>query len=78
MICNKCPMREHKTKKKNSECNSCLPDILHLIIPITWVLLVLSVLWILYLIIGVTFLKIIGVLIVVFLVLLIGSAMDYQ
>ena len=75
MICNKCPMREHKGKKKNSECNSCLPDILHLIIPITWILLALAIIWILYLIIGVTFLKVIGCLILIFIGLIVMAAM---
>ena len=67
--------------KKCDECNlKCLIYclLLDLLIPITWVLLVLSVLWIISLIIGISFLKIIGGLIVVFLVLLVGSAMDYQ
>ena len=67
-------MREHKTKKKNSECNSCLPDILHLIIAITWILLALAIIWILYLIIGVTFLKLIGCLILIFIGLIVMAA----
>ena len=71
MMCNKCPMREHKTKKKNSECNSCLPDILHLIISITWVLLVLAITWIISLIIGIFFLKIMGGLILAFIIFLV-------
>ena len=73
MICNKCPMREQDAKKKNSECNSCLPDILHLIISITWILLALAIIWIISLIIGISFLKIIGGLILIF-IGLIGMA----
>ena len=74
MICNKCPMREQDAKKKNSECNSCLPDILPLIVPITWILLILSVLWIISLIIGISFLKIIGGLLLIFIGLIVMAA----
>ena len=66
-----------KEDKKCDECNlKCLIYclILNLLIPITWILLALAIIWILYLIIGVTFLKVIGCLILIFIGLIIMSA----
>ena len=58
--------------KKCDECNlKCLIYclILNLLIPITWILLALAIIWIISLIIGIAFLKLIGCLIVIFIVL---------
>ena len=58
--------------KKCDECNlKCLIYclILNLLIPITWILLALAMIWIISLIIGIAFLKLIGCLIVIFIVL---------
>ena len=64
--------------KKCDECNlKCLIYclLLNLLIPITWILLALAIIWILYLIIGVTFLKVIGCLILIFIGLIVMAAM---
>lgn len=64
--------------KKCDECNlKCLIYcvLLDLLIPITWILLVLAIIWIISLIIGISFLKVIGWLIVIFIMLLVTSAM---
>lgn len=58
--------------KKCDECNlKCLIycALLDLLIPITWILLALAIIWIISLIIGIAFLKLIGCLIVIFIVL---------
>ena len=58
--------------KKCDECNlKCLIYclMLNLLIPITWILLALAMIWIISLIIGIAFLKLIGCLIVIFIVL---------
>ena len=63
--------------KKCDECNlKCLIYclILNLLIPITWILLILSVLWIISLIIGISFLKVIGCLILIFIGLIVMAA----
>ena len=60
--------------KKCDECNlKCLIYclILNLLIPITWILLALAIIWISSLIIGVSFLKIIGCLILIFIGLIV-------
>ena len=64
--------------KKCDECNlKCLIYclILNLLIPITWILLVLAIIWIISLIIGISFLKIIGCLILIFIGLIVMAAM---
>ena len=64
--------------KKCDECNlKCLIycALLDLLIPITWILLVLAIIWIISLIIGISFLKVIGSIIVIFVMLLVASAM---
>ena len=64
--------------KKCDECNlKCLIYcvLLDLLIPITWILLVLAIIWIISLIIGISFLKVIGSIIVIFVMLLVASAM---
>ena len=64
--------------KKCDECNlKCLIYclLLNLLIPITWILLILSVLWIISLIIGISFLKVIGCLILIFIGLIGMAAM---
>ena len=66
-----------KEDKKCDECNlKCLIYclMLNLLIPITWILLALAIIWILYLIIGVTFLKVIGCLILIFIGLIVMAA----
>ena len=63
--------------KKCDECNlKCLIYclILNLLIPITWILLVLAIIWIISLIIGISFLKIIGGLILIFIGLIVMAA----
>ena len=63
--------------KKCDECNlKCLIYcvLLDLLIPITWILLVLAIIWIISLIIGISFLKVIGSIIVIFVMLLVASA----
>ena len=64
--------------KKCDECNlKCLIYcvLLDLLIPITWILLALAIIWIISLIIGISFLKVIGSIIVIFVMLLVASAM---
>ena len=64
--------------KKCDECNlKCLIYclILNLLIPITWILLALAIIWIISLIIGISFLKIIGCLILIFIGLIVMAAM---
>lgn len=63
--------------KKCDECNlKCLIYclILNLLIPITWILLALAIIWIISLIIGISFLKVIGCLIVIFIGLIVMAA----
>ena len=63
--------------KKCDECNlKCLIycALLDLLIPITWVLLVLAIIWIISLIIGISFLKVIGCLILIFIGLIVMAA----
>ena len=63
--------------KKCDECNlKCLIYclILNLLIPITWVLLALAIIWIISLIIGISFLKVIGCLILIFIGLIVMAA----
>ena len=63
--------------KKCDECNlKCLIYclILNLLIPITWILLALATIWIISLIIGISFLKIIGGLILIFIGLIVMVA----
>lgn len=63
--------------KKCDECNlKCLIYclLLNLLIPITWILLVLAIIWIISLIIGVSFLKVIGWLILIFIGLIVMAA----
>ena len=64
--------------KKCDECNlKCLIycALLDLLIPITWILLVLAIIWIISLIIGISFLKVIGCLILIFIGLIVMAAM---
>ena len=64
--------------KKCDECNlKCLIYclLLNLLIPITWILLALAIIWIISLIIGISFLKIIGCLILIFIGLIVMAAM---
>ena len=64
--------------KKCDECNlKCLIYclILNLLIPITWILLTLAMIWIISLIIGISFLKVIGCLILIFIGLIVMAAM---
>ena len=64
--------------KKCDECNlKCLIYclILNLLIPITWMLLALAIIWIISLIIGISFLKVIGCLILIFIGLIVMAAM---
>ena len=64
--------------KKCDECNlKCLIYclLLDLLIPITWILLALAIIWIISLIIGISFLKIIGCLILIFIGLIVMAAM---
>ena len=64
--------------KKCDECNlKCLIYclILNLLIPITWILLALAIIWIISLIIGISFLKVIGWLILIFIGLIVMAAM---
>ena len=63
--------------KKCDECNlKCLIycALLDLLIPITWILLVLAIIWIISLIIGISFLKVIGCLILIFIGLIVMAA----
>ena len=63
--------------KKCDECNlKCLIYclMLNLLIPITWILLALAIIWIISLIIGISFLKIIGCLILIFIGLIVMAA----
>lgn len=63
--------------KKCDECNlKCLIYclLLNLLIPITWILLALAMIWIISLIIGISFLKIIGCLILIFIGLIVMAA----
>lgn len=63
--------------KKCDECNlKCLIYclILNLLIPITWILLALAIIWIISLIIGIFFLKVIGCLILIFIGLIVMAA----
>ena len=63
--------------KKCDECNlKCLIYclILNLLIPITWILLALAITWIISLIIGISFLKVIGCLILIFIGLIVMAA----
>lgn len=67
-----------KEDKKCDECNlKCLIYclILNLLIPITWILLALAIIWIISLIIGISFLKVIGCLILIFIGLIVMAAM---
>lgn len=64
--------------KKCDECNlKCLIYclMLNLLIPITWILLALAIIWIISLIIGISFLKVIGCLILIFIGLIVMAAM---
>lgn len=64
--------------KKCDECNlKCLIYclLLNLLIPITWILLALAIIWIISLIIGISFLKVIGCLILIFIGLIVMAAM---
>ena len=64
--------------KKCDECNlKCLVycALLDLLIPITWILLALAIIWIISLIIDISFLKIIGCLILIFIGLIVMAAM---
>ena len=63
--------------KKCDECNlKCLIYclILNLLIPITWIVLALAIIWIISLIIGISFLKVIGCLILSFIGLIVMAA----
>ena len=63
--------------KKCDECNlKCLIYclILNLLIPITWILLALAIIWIISLIIGISFLKVIACLILIFIGLIVMAA----
>ena len=63
--------------KKCDECNlKCLIYclMLNLLIPITWILLALAIIWIISLIIGISFLKVIGCLILIFIGLIVMAA----
>ena len=63
--------------KKCDECNlKCLIYcvLLDLLIPITWILLALAIIWIISLIIGISFLKVIGWLILIFIGLIVMAA----
>lgn len=63
--------------KKCDECNlKCLIYclILNLLIPITWILLALAIIWIISLIVGISFLKVIGCLILIFIGLIVMAA----
>lgn len=63
--------------KKCDECNlKCLIYclLLNLLIPITWILLALAIIWIISLIIGISFLKVIGWLILIFIGLIVMAA----
>lgn len=63
--------------KKCDECNlKCLIYclILNLLIPITWIQLALAIIWIISLIIGISFLKVIGCLILIFIGLIVMAA----
>ena len=63
--------------KKCDECNlKCLIYclILNLLIPITWILLAFAIVWIISLIIGISFLKVIGCLILIFIGLIVMAA----
>ena len=63
--------------KKCDECNlKCLIYclILNLLIPITWILLAIAIIWIISLIIGISFLKVIGCLILIFIGLIVMAA----
>lgn len=63
--------------KKCDECNlKCLIycALLDLLIPITWILLALAIIWIISLIIGISFLKVIGCLILIFIGLIVMAA----
>ena len=63
--------------KKCDECNlKCLVycALLDLLIPITWILLALAIIWIISLIIGISFLKIIGGLLLIFIGLIVMAA----
>ena len=63
--------------KKCDQCNlKCLIYclILNLLIPITWILLALAIIWIISLIIGISFLKVIGCLILIFIGLIVMAA----
>ena len=63
--------------KKCDECNlKCLVycALLNLLIPITWILLALAIIWIISLIIGISFLKVIGWLILIFIGLIVMAA----
>lgn len=63
--------------KKCDECNlKCLVycALLDLLIPITWILLALAIIWIISLIIGISFLKVIGWLILIFIGLIVMAA----
>lgn len=64
--------------KKCDECNlKCLIYclLLNLLIPVTWILLALAIIWIISLIVGTSFLEVIGWLIIIFIMLLVASAM---
>ena len=63
--------------KKCDECNlKCLIycALLDLLIPIKWILLALAIIWIISLIIGISFLKVIGCLILIFIGLIVMAA----
>ena len=63
--------------KKCDDCNlKCLIYclLLNLLIPITWILLALAIIWIISLIIGISFLKVIGGIILIFIGLIVMAA----
>ena len=71
-------MRKCKKCNPNANCSlGCLINALaiELIIPITWILLTLAMIWIISLIIGISFLKVIGCLILIFIGLIVMAAM---
>ena len=70
-------MRKCKKCNPNANCSlGCLINALaiELIIPITWILLTLAMIWIISLIIGISFLKVIGCLILIFIGLIVMAA----
>ena len=70
-------MKKCKKCNPNDNCSlGCLINALaiELLIPITWILLALAIIWIISLIIGVSFLKVIGWLILIFIGLIVMAA----